>query len=222
LKRLKNNESGIQTVPLKSDISYDNKPNFRVSRHDKMNKFMAAFFDSIQVIVIALAFVVLIYIFVASFNIVDGESMLPNFEPRDLIISEKITTNFGTLKRGDVIIFSSTIGKDLIKRIIGLPGDKLKITDGKVYVNGIALNEYYLTDYNKYVQPETYFEGGKELTVPDNQYIVMGDNRTNSLDSRRIGPVEKSTIKGKAWVIFWPANRIHFVDHVRYAELGDK
>ena len=205
-----------------SDLKFGKSSNFRSSANDKLGLFARSFFDSIQVIVVALSVVVLVYIFIASFNIVDGESMLPNFEPRDLIISEKITTNWGNLQRGDVIVFQASPGKDFIKRIIGLPGDKVKVEGGKVYVNGTPLKEDYLTEENQNVGPGNILQEGLEVTSPPDEYIVMGDNRKNSLDSRNIGPVDKSKIKAKAWLVFWPLNKFHIVQHVRYPELGDK
>jgi len=204
------------------DLKFKYENGFRSISNEKLGRLARSFFESIQVVVIALFIVVIIYVFVASFNIVDGESMLPNFTPRDLIISEKITTNFGNLQRGDVIVFESSSGKDFIKRIIGLPHDKVKIVEGKVYVNGTALNEFYLSEDNKYVSADTLFSNGKEIEVPTDNYIVLGDNRKNSLDSRKLGPIEKNKIRAKAWVVLWPMDKTHIVQHVRYPELGDK
>ena len=146
-----NNESKMDPF---SDIGIKKK-DFKSTTVEKMGKFSRSFFDSIQVIVVALAVVVLVYIFVASFNIVDGESMLPNFEPRDLIVSEKITTNWGTLQRGDVIVFQASVGRDFIKRIIGLPGDRVMVKNGKMNVNDIPLNEPYLSLENQDIAPGT-------------------------------------------------------------------
>lgn len=209
-------------VEVESNVNLRPSSTFKESAGDKMGKFARSFFDSIQVIVIALAVVVLVYLFVASFNIVDGCSMYPNFEPQDLIISEKITTTWGQLQRGDVIVFQSTTGKDFIKRVIGLSGDKVKVFDGKMYINGIAINEDYLSDDNKVISPGTFLQEGDEITVPADQFFVMGDNRKNSLDSRNIGTVEKSKIKGKAWLVFWPFNKFHMVEHSgRYSVVND-
>ena len=196
----------------------DSKKSFKNSGHDKMGQLAKSFFESIQVIVIALAIVVLVYLFVASFNIVDGESMIPNFSSRDLIIAEKITPNFGKLQRGDVVVFAATPDKDFIKRIIGLPGDKVKIHDGKVYINNLPLTENYLSDDNKYILPGLIYKEDLEIQNPDNNYFVMGDNRGNSRDSRDIGYVDKSKIKGKAWLVFWHNDKpqFDFVPHQNY------
>lgn len=188
----------------------------KAAAKEKMGMFSRSFFESIQVIVIALLVVVIIYMFIGSFNIVDGDSMEPNFESKELIISEKITTNFGTLQRGDVIVFASPIGKDFIKRIIGMPGEKIKIMNGQIYINGNLLNERYLSDSNKFFSGGTYLKDGDEQIIPDNNYFCMGDNRNASYDSRAIGPVDKSKIKGKAWVVFWPLDKFHIVSHEGY------
>ena len=193
-----------------SDLIFTNSNDFKNSSRDKMGKFAKSFFESIQVIVIALAVVVLVYIFVASFNIVDGESMIPNFESGDLIIAEKITPNFGQLHRGDVIVFAAPEGKDYIKRIIGLPGEKVKVDNGKVYINGIPITENYLSDENKSFHGGQVYADGDEVSLPINNYYVMGDNRKNSRDSRDIGYIDKSKIKGRAWLIFWHQNKPEF------------
>jgi signal peptidase I len=200
-------------IEVASNVNLKPSTGFRETASDKMGKFARSFFDSIQVIVIALAVVVLVYLFVASFNIVDGCSMYPNFEPQDLIISEKITTTWGKLGRGDVIVFQASTGKDFIKRLIGMPGDRVKVQGGKVYINGEILNEDYLSESNKNIDSGTYLQEGLEITVAPDHYIAMGDNRKNSLDSRNIGQIEKDKIKGKAWLVFWPFNKFHMVQH---------
>ena len=208
----------VPNINLNKDLSFEKQNDYKFSSIEKMSKFARSFFESIQVIVIALAIVVLVYLFVASFNIIDGDSMLPNFESRDLIIAEKITPSFGKLQRGDVIVFAATPGKDYIKRIIGLPGDKVKIHDGKVYINGNPLTENYLSDDNKYILPGLIYKEDLEIQNPDNNYFVMGDNRGNSRDSRDIGYVDKSKIKGHAWVVFWHKDKPQFdiVPHQDY------
>lgn len=143
---------------------------------------------------ITIAVSVIIYSFILIFILpirVDGESMFPNFGDDDFLITTRayLHNDFGY---GDVIIFRAD-SKKLIKRVIGVGGDTIKIEEGKVYVNGIELNEPYINN-----EPlETM-----EITVPSNTYFVMGDNRQNSIDSRfdEIGLIHKDDVFGK--VIF--------------------
>lgn len=207
---------------VESNINYRPTKHLHGTFGDNIGYAIRKFFDSTQILVLALGFLVLVYLFVASFSIVDGPSMESNFFTGDITIYEKITTTFGKLQRGDVIVFQSSTGKDFIKRIIGLPRDTVKIEGGRVYVNGKAITEGYLSPENKYVQAGSVLQEGLEITIPDGQYIVLGDNRRVSYDSRNMGPIEMNKIKGKVWTVFWPFERIGFVNHVRYPELGDK
>lgn len=209
-------------IEVDSNVNYRPAKNMGSSSGATMAGFIKKFFDSTQILVVALGILVLVYLFVASFSIVDGPSMLPNFVSGDLTVYEKITTTTSKLKRGDVVVFQEiNSGKDFIKRVIGLPGDRVKVEGGKVYVNGIAIKEDYLSDDNKYVSGGSVFQEGVEITAAQDRYIVFGDNRKVSLDSRNIGPVDKKYIKGKVLLVFWPISKFHFVEHVRYSELGD-
>ena len=107
---------------------------------------------------------------------------------------------FGGPKRGDVIVFESTAGSgnDLIKRVVGLPGERILILDGRVYINGLLLNEPYIT--------EAWSDTRGEVLVPERHYYVLGDNRNSSQDSRsrRIGMVPREQIVGKSLLTYWP------------------
>lgn len=212
----------MKKVEVMSNVNLRQQKGFRSTMGDRMGKLAMWFFNSTQILVIALGFFVMVYLFVASFSVIDGPSMLPNFETGDLTIYEKITTTWGTLHRGDVIVFLHSDGKDFIKRVIGLPGDTILIQDGKVHVNDIAIKEDYLSDDNKYVLGGTIIQERIPVRVPAGNYAVFGDNRKVSLDSRNIGFISQDKIKGKVWVVFWPLSKVHFVNHVRYTELGDR
>lgn len=198
------------------------KGNIKNRVGSRMAGFAKKYFNSLQIFVIVFGFLVLIYLFIASFSVVDGPSMQPNFQTGDLTIYEKLTTTWGKLEHGDVIVFQAPDGKDFIKRVIGLPGDTVKVEGGKVYVNGIVINEPYLSDENKYVRAGQYFTEGREVTATESQYIAFGDNRSVSYDSRSIGPIDKKDIKGKVWIRFWPIEKFGAVNHVRYPELEKK
>lgn len=173
------------------------------------------FLDSVQVILIAFAIFIVFHLFIASPHTIEGPSMEPNFCEGDLVLADKISPRFQGYQFEDVIIFKHDAENDYIKRIIGLPGDKIKIEDKKVYRNGELLKESYLPQD----RPTDIFAGsrmveGVEYTVPENKYLVLGDNREKSVDSRSflfIDP-EINTIKGKITALIWPVNDARMFD----------
>jgi signal peptidase I len=125
-------------------------------------------------------------------------SMLPNFHEGQLVVVNKAAYWFGDPKRGDVVIIKAPNGdkNNWIKRIIGLPGDKVEILQGVTYINGIRLNEPYVKNNFTYSLAE--------LTVPADTYFFLGDNRDVSNDSSKGWWLKREDIIGKAWLISWP------------------
>jgi len=149
--------------------------------------------------------------FVAEARYIPSGSMLPTLQINDRLIIDKVSYHFTQPERGDIVVFQPTEElrqqnfKDaFIKRIIGLPGDTIEVKDDTVFVNGEALSENYLQDYPDY-------EWGPQ-TVPEDQYLVLGDNRNNSYDSHYWGFVPRENIIGRAVVRFWPLNRLGGVE----------
>lgn len=145
--------------------------------------------------------------FVAEARYIPSGSMQPTLQINDRLIVDKITYNFQKPQRGDIVVFNPTDKLEdknyhdaFIKRIIGLPGDTIRIEDGQVYVNGKPLDEEYVASDPLYHYPKT--------TVPENSYFVLGDNRNNSYDSHYWGFVPRDKIIGRAVIRFWPPNRI--------------
>lgn len=145
--------------------------------------------------------------FVAEARYIPSGSMLPTLQINDRLIIDKISYDFRNPKRGDIVVFSPTDTlkkqnfKDaFIKRVIGLPGETVEVKDGLVYVNGQPIQEKYVED-----QPNYRFG---PVTVPPNEYLVLGDNRNNSYDSHYWGSVPRQNIIGRAVVRFWPINRV--------------
>ncbi len=141
--------------------------------------------------------------------IVDGSSMEPNFHNEEYIIVSRLDYMFGSPQRGDVIVFHSgdTSHPDLIKRVIGLPGESVKIGDGLVHINGEPLNETY-------IKTLPYSRG--EWTLGPDEYFVMGDNRNNSRDSRAFGPLTRDQIVGRAFMVYWPPQHWGVVPSTEY------
>jgi signal peptidase I len=144
--------------------------------------------------------------------------MLPNFNNKEQLIAESLSVKLKDLKRGDVIVFESPLenNKLLIKRVIGLPEENFKIVDGKVYINGNLLNEESYLQSNEYTFVEKYFENNIEYQIPNDSYVVLGDNRDESTDSREWGYVDIDSIIGKVIVKIYPLKSIGIVKRARY------
>ena len=131
---------------------------------------------------------------------VEGTSMLPRLEDHDRLFINKFVYRISAIHRGDVVVFHYPRDpeKSYIKRVIGLPGDRLRIDHGCVWLNGKALREGYV--------PEEFQDtkSTAEIVVPDDNYFVMGDHRSISSDSREFGPVDRDLIYGKAVFVYWP------------------
>jgi signal peptidase I len=147
--------------------------------------------------------------FIAEARYIPSESMLPTLEVNDRLIIEKISYRFREPRRGDIVVFRPTAAirkakpdfKDaLIKRIVGLPGETVEVDEGQVYINGQRLIEDYLFD-----MPD---DSWAPTRVPENAYLVLGDNRDNSYDSRSWGFVHNDELIGRAAVRVWPPHRI--------------
>ena len=153
--------------------------------------------------------VIFLLVFVATLQQVVGSSMEPNYKDNDIILLNKFYYRFFEVKRFDIISFEYDDTKYLIKRVIGLPGDTVEYKDNVLYINGEVMEEKFLTD-----DVITYDFNLTDLgydVIPDDMYLVLGDNRENSLDSREIGLIKKSDILGKANLRVWPINKIGFV-----------
>ena len=178
--------------------------------------------EFVQSIVLALSVFVLLYLFIAQPNEVKGSSMFPNFVDQEFLLTDKLTYQFSDPKRGDVIVFRAPPSEpcsedqcEYIKRVIGLPGDRVMVKNNKVYLNGAELNQFWLPA--DYVTEQGAFEQeGIEQTVPKGEYLVFGDNRSHSRDGREFGPIKRESIVGKAFFKYWPAKSIGLVPTVRF------
>lgn len=166
--------------------------------------FKAHMIELFQTLVVFAAIGTAIYWLVAQPHKVSGSSMFPNFKDGDYIITDKLTYKFSEPKRGDVVVFKNPKdqSQDFIKRIIGLPGDKVKVQGGKVFVNDQHLDEPYLKDV--YTESRSFMQEGEEITVIPGHYLTFGDNRPHSSDSREWGFVEKNELIGKVFLRYWP------------------
>lgn len=135
--------------------------------------------------------------------VVDGASMQPNFFTNERLIVDRVTMLFSGPSRGDVVVLDSPRGDDLLlKRVIGLPGETVTIEGGYVYIDGERIEEGYIAEFCTYQACNGTWELG------NNEYFVLGDNRSHSLDSHSFGPVTRSAIEGIARVRYWPPAEI--------------
>lgn len=131
--------------------------------------------------------------------------MYPTYKDREYILTNLIGLRLKGITRGDVIVFKAPVDreKDYIKRVIGLPGETISVHDTHVYINGKEFDETaYLHDVK--TNPGAFLEEGVTKIIPKNSYIVMGDNRSGSSDSREWGLVTRDEIIGKALFVYWP------------------
>jgi len=174
----------------------------------------------IAVVAIGLALVIQAYL-VKPYRI-PSPSMVDTLEIGDRVLVNRVVYHLKDLEHGDVVVFRWPKNRDVvfIKRVVGLPGDRLQAKDGKLYVDGVAQEEPYVHKTNGVTDP-TNPSGtivgttmsqpwglSDEYTVPDGHYFMMGDNRTNSDDSRVWGPVPENDLIGEAFFVYWPLDRL--------------
>jgi signal peptidase I len=138
---------------------------------------------------------------------VEGTSMQPQLRDQDRLFINKFVYRFGSISRGDIVVFHYPRDpeKSYIKRVIALPGDSLRIDEGRVYVNGQRIDEEYVP------RPYRDVRSMPEMVIPQGEYFVMGDHRSISSDSRDFGPVDRNLIYGKAAFVYWPADDLGVV-----------
>lgn len=163
----------------------------------EINEF---FRDTFKYIVVAVV-VILVFVFVIGLQQVVGPSMSPTLTENDIVVINKLSYKLHKINRGDVVI-ASVSDKYMIKRVIGLPGDELKIVNGRIYLNGVLFDDYVDIDIEESGNLE------KGIKVNDNEYFIIGDNRNDSEDSRFYGAVSKKNIVGKVAFRIYPFSKM--------------
>ena len=173
------------------------------------------FWEMFKIAVIALVIIVPVRYFLIQPFYVKGASMEPNFYDHEYLIIDEISYRLNQPSRGDIVVFKYP--KDpkqfFIKRVIGLPKEKVTISDNEVYINDQKLTEEYLPAGTQTSLP---LRGYGEVTLGDNEYFLLGDNRDQSLDSRVFGPVKRDFIVGRTWIRGWPFNRLTVFNTPQY------
>jgi signal peptidase I len=184
-----------------------------------MFKRLGSFFlDTLEVVVFAIGVFFFIYLLIMRPHKISGQSMMPNFPDSEYLLTEKVTYYFRSPARGDVVVFAPPVSDtdEFIKRVIGLPGERVMVKGGQVYINGKVLNEPYFKD-PVITNEGSFLREGEEYLVPSGEYFVMGDNRSNSSDSRYWGSIKKKAMSGRAWIVYWPVSRAGVVKNPSYS-----
>ena len=168
------------------------------------------FFKDIFKYLLVILGVLLVVIYLITLEQVVGPSMSPTLKDGDIVVLNKFIYKFKSIKRGDIVSLNYADTKYLIKRVIGLPGEYVEIKNNQVYIGNKILKEYYLDDVE--MKDFSIKNLGYDV-IPDDMYLVLGDNRGNSLDSRsqKVGLISKKDIVGKVNIRLWPLNKIGFV-----------
>jgi len=180
-----------------------------------IRNFLVFVFELVKIVIISLVIIIPVRYFLIQPFYVKGASMEPNFYDHEYLIIDEISYRFSEPERGDIVVFRYPRNPQeyFIKRIIGLPGEKVQIKDGNVYIynqdypDGLELNEPYLANDTR-----TYSLNEGIINLSEDEYYILGDNRSSSKDSRSFGPVNRSFIIGRVLLRGWPFNRINLFE----------
>jgi signal peptidase I len=192
----------------------------------KRRPALGCLFEVVETLVLTIVIFVGIQVFVAQPYKVEQVSMENSLLPGQYVLVDKLTPRWTPYARGDIVVFDppetwSTAGRvPFIKRVIGLPGDRVELRDGHVFVDDVKFDEPYVFEDNGVSQASEPSPGGPtEWRVPDGDLFVMGDHREESADSRTFGPIPVGHVIGRAWLRYWPFDTIGILPQPSYAGL---
>lgn len=176
-------------------------------------KVMSFFFEIAQVLVLAFSIFLFVYLLIMQPHKIQGDSMEPNFHENEYLLTDKLSYRFGEPQRGDVVVFKAppNYRDEYIKRIMAIPGDTVEIINDQLFINKEPVNESFLP-VETVTNPGQFLTEEKAVTIPQNSYFVLGDNRSHSLDSRSFGFVSRDKITGKAWFVYWPPQNFGVIE----------
>jgi signal peptidase I len=183
---------------------------------------LGCLFEVVETLVLTVVIFLGIQTFVAQPYKVQQSSMENTLLPDQYVLVDKLTPRWAPYRPGDIVVFdppaswSGANGVPFIKRVIGLPGDRVELRDGHVYVNDVPLDEPYIfTEEGDRTEPTP--GGPRDWLIPADELFVMGDHRDQSADSRTFGPIEMSHVIGRAWLRYWPVDAFEIIPTPSYA-----
>ncbi len=208
---------GIEISEVSALVAADDAETGEAVRADlseKQRSQLRAVWEWVFVVVIAIGAAMLIRLFLFQQYYIDGPSMQTTLMPQDRVLVNKMSYKLHDIHRGDVIVFDRVTNQvqhdDLIKRVLGLPGETLEIRSCLVYVDGVQVDEPYLNpEQTSQIEPSARCGSHTDMApieVPEDMVFVMGDNRVQSFDSRDFGPIDTDKVRGRAFVVIWPAS----------------
>lgn len=214
-----------------SPAPYPNAPNTPPADVREQPRKRSRLVDAIIEIVTTVGLAIILYLIITTFLVqtfrVEQQSMLDTLQPGEHLLIDKITPRIDDYSRGDIIVFhpnGDTEQTPFIKRVVGVGGDSVVIRDGRVWIDGVPLDErdYTYRDPVTGENEETLAYGDDSWQVPEGQLFVLGDHRMESTDSRRtrLGLVDTDDVVGRAWLRFWPLDRLGIIQTPEYPELG--
>ena len=183
-------------------------------------------FEIVETLVLTVAIFFVVHTFVAQPFRVEQRSMENTLLPEQYVLVDKLTPRWAPYERGDIVVFEppeamrTPSGAPFIKRVIGVPGDRVELEDGLVLVNGVELDEPYLFTRRGEPEPtEPSFGGDTSWLIPNGTLFVLGDHRAASADSREFGPIDVDTVLGRALLRYWPFDTFGPISRPSYPEL---
>ena len=208
---------GIEIAEDGAVIDLDDAATGEAVRSDlkaKQRSQIRAVWEWVFVVVIAIGAAMFIRVFLFQQYYIDGPSMQTTLMPQDRVLVNKMSYKLHDVHRGDVIVFDRVTNEvqhdDLIKRVLGLPGEALEIRSCVVYIDGVRVEEPYLNlEQTSQIEPSARCGSHTDMApvvIPEDMVFVMGDNRVQSFDSRDFGPIDIDKVRGRAFVVIWPAS----------------
>lgn len=212
----------VEKKEIVSEVENNNLGETPQSNQPQKNFWKSALSFTLEIlktVIISLAIILPIRYFVIQPFMVDGASMEPNFYNKQYLVINEISYRFQEPSRGEVVVFKNPQNhrEYYIKRIIGLPGEIIKVENGQVYIQEIGKDNFIQIEEIDYLPEDTKTFGNiHDLKLKNNEYFVLGDNRKNSKDSRILGPISRELITGKVWIRGFPIKEAQIFNFSKY------